>query len=67
MTKPTIAEEAKRKSRGWSDAMDSASIAQRLEILDELYACWKSLNNARKVSPPLPEGSDWKSRQIHSP
>ena len=49
------AEEDKRRSRGWSDEMDSASIARRLAIVDELYDFWKSLKNARKVSIPLAE------------
>jgi hypothetical protein len=58
MIKPTNAENKKRMSRGWSDSMDSASIAQRLAVVDELYACWNSLKKARPVgrleSPTTP-------------
>jgi hypothetical protein len=47
MTKPTNAENKKLKSRGWSDSMDSASISRRLAVVDELYACWKTLKKAK--------------------
>lgn len=47
MTEPTNAENQKRKSRGWSDSMDSSSIARRLAIVDDLYACWKILQKAK--------------------
>jgi hypothetical protein len=49
------ADEMKRKSRGWTDGMDSISISNRLSIVDELYACWKLLSNAKKVSAELSE------------
>jgi hypothetical protein len=52
MIKPTNAENKKRKSRGWSDSMDSASIAQRLAVVGNLYACWNSLKKARPMGRP---------------
>lgn len=55
MTEPMSAEAAKRKSRGWSDAMDSAAIAKRLAIVEELNACWKSLQKAREPGQPAHE------------
>lgn len=50
MTKQTNAEEAKRLSRGWSDAMDSESMGKRLAKLEELSACWKTLAKNKKIS-----------------
>lgn len=50
MTEQTNAEEAKRQSRGWSDAMDSESIARRLAKLEELYTCWKTLGDSKKIA-----------------
>ncbi len=47
------ADDLKRKSRGWTDGMDSISISDRLFVVDELYACWKLLSNAKKVSLKL--------------
>ena len=55
MTNRMSADESKRKSRGWSDEMDSESISRRLAIVDELYSCWQSLKNAKKFSPARPE------------
>lgn len=49
MTKQTNAEQTKRQSRGWSDAMDNGSIVKRLAKLEELYACWKTLSNRKKT------------------
>jgi len=52
MTERMSAEASKRKSRGWSDAMDSESIAKRLAIVEDLYACWKSLQPLRSSASP---------------
>lgn len=48
---PMNADQCKRKSRGWSDDMDSHAIVHRLKIVDELYAAWQSLRQARKIIP----------------
>jgi hypothetical protein len=49
MTKQTNTDANKRRSRGWSEAMDSDSIASRLAVVDDLYQCWKVLKNAKKI------------------
>jgi hypothetical protein len=54
MTEQTSAEQAKRQSRGWSDTMDSVSIARRLAKLEELIDCWKSLREAKPILPKKP-------------
>lgn len=50
MTNPTErAKRSKRRSRGWSDDMDSQAISQRLAIVEELHAAWLALRNARTI------------------
>ena len=57
MTNPTErANRSKRQSRGWSDDMDSHAISSRLAIVEELYATWLALKNARKT--PSPSGRE---------
>lgn len=51
MTKQTSVEVAKRQSRGWSDAMDSDSIAHRLAKLQELHDCWRFFQGGTKRLP----------------
>ena len=53
MTSPIErADRGKRQSRGWSDEMDSRAIARRLAIVEELYATWLALKDARKIRSP---------------
>ncbi len=53
MTSPTErANRSKRRSRGWSDDMDSHAISRRLAIVEELYSTWLVLKNARGTVPP---------------
>jgi len=42
----------KRQSRGWSNDMDSQSIARRLQIAAELYLTWLALSKARRLPAP---------------
>lgn len=51
MNKQTSARDAKCQSRGWSDAMDSVSIAHRLAKLQELHDCWKFFQSGKKRLP----------------
>lgn len=58
MTSPIEpAERGKRQSRGWSDEMDSQSISQRLAVVEQLYATWLALKQARKM-PQSVAGTD---------
>ena len=53
MTSPIErADRSKRQSRGWSDDMDSQAISRRLAIVEELYATWLALKDARKMRSP---------------
>jgi hypothetical protein len=53
MTSPIEqADRSKRQSRGWSDDMDSHMISRRLAIVEELYATWLALKNARRMPAP---------------
>lgn len=53
MTSPIDrANQMKRQSRGWSNDMDSQSIARRLQIAAELYSTWLALSKARRLPAP---------------
>lgn len=54
MTSPIEpAERGKRRSRGWSDEMDSQAISQRLAVVEQLFAAWLALKQACKMPQPV--------------
>jgi len=58
MTSPRErASQSKRRSRGWSDDMDSQAISRRLAIVEQLYSTWLTLKGARTTAPPSATGN----------